>query len=440
MSRAAALAIVLAACHGGGSKKPHREGSAAPVVIVNQPQLPDAGGGKAGSVTEEIEPNDSDDVATPLPMGGTVRGKIEPETDADHYKLDVDQAGALAVMVSGVEGQDLVLEIEDQTGTVIAKSDRGNVRTREGVPNLGVTPGHYMVVVHLAPQKKKPKPARVPRGKAPPEIAVAPAPVYELTAQMVTPGQGAEHEPDDDRGTANDLLPSDTVTGFIGWSGDQDVWKLSTEALSAKNVLDVEVSEVEGVALELEIDNGIGDPLLVRKGGRGEAISIKNVEPMVAPGAPPFHYLVVRGDRSNPETAYRLHSKPHDAELDAELEPNDTPEHPYQIPPERTRVNGEWTPGDVDCYAIAPAPAARMLDITIDPSPELDLAADMLTDGQPTLKVDHPGRGAQERLGGQVAPNAHIVVCVHAGAKASAKGGGTYALHVQESGAGDNVP
>ena len=431
------LVAMLAACGKGGDKP--RKGSGAPgVEIINQVSLPDAGPNTTGPTRDEVEPNDGNDVATPLPLGGTMRGKIEPEADIDHYKLDVDQAGSLQVMLSGVDDQDLVLEVQDGTGTVIAKSDRGAVRTKEGVPNLGVTPGHYTVVVRLAPQKKKPKP-RVPRGKPPAEIAVAPAPVYELTAQLVPVPPAGEREPNDDRGTANDLLPADTVTGFVGWTADQDVWKLSTEALSGSNVIDVEVSEIDGVALELEIDNGIGDPLLVRKAPRGEAIAVRNVLPQVPPGAPPFHYLVIRGDRSNPETTYRLHTKPHDVEIDAEREPNDTPQHPYAIPSERTRVNGEWTPGDVDCYAIAPSPTARMLDITIDVGPELDLAADMIVDGVTTLRVDHPGRGIAERIGGEVAANTHAVVCVHGGAKAPGKGGGAYTLRVQESGPGDNV-
>lgn len=443
MNRVAVVALALAACRGGGGGRPHREGSAAPVVVVNQPQLPDAGGAKQGAVSDEIEPNDSDDVATPIAVGSKMRGKIEPETDVDHYRIDIEQPGALHVMLSGVDGQDLVLEIEDGTGAVVAKSDRTGLRTKEGVPNLGVTPGRYTAIVHLAPAKKparavKPKPKH---GAPPGEIAVVPAPVYELSVQLDQPGQNAEHEPDDDRGTANDFIPGDTVTGFVGWTGDQDVWKLSTEALSANNVLDVDVSEVEGVALELEIQDGIGQTLLVRKAPRGEALAVRNLQPVVAPGGPPFHYFVLRGDRSNPETTYRLHTKPHNVDADVEREPNDTPEHPYQIPPERARVKGEWSPGDTDCYAIAPADKPRMLDITVDTPPELDLAADLIVDGKPTLKVDHPGRGAAERLGGEVGAGSRAVVCVHAGAKAPGKGGGTYTLRVEEaSAASDNAP
>src|SRR6476646_8235373 len=113
--------MVAAACRGGGAKS-HRTGSGAPVELVTEVKAPDAG--HAGS-TDEVEPNDADEVATPLPLGGTLRGKIDPETDVDHVRLDIDKPGVLQLMLSGVEGQDLVLEVEDGGGTVIARSDRG---------------------------------------------------------------------------------------------------------------------------------------------------------------------------------------------------------------------------------------------------------------------------------------------------------------------------
>jgi len=196
VSDRARRSCTLAACH-GSSGKSRRTGSAAAVEIVNQPQLPDAGGGHGGPTIDEIEPNDGDDVATPLSIGGSARGKIEPETDADHYRLDVDKPGNLQVTLTAVDA-DLVLEIEDGGGTVIARSDRGGPRIREGIPNLGVTPGRYTAVVRAAPKKK---PAKPPRGrKAPPPETAKPAPVYELTAQLVTPPANSEREPDDDRG------------------------------------------------------------------------------------------------------------------------------------------------------------------------------------------------------------------------------------------------
>src|SRR5690606_33966213 len=162
---------------------------------------------------------------TPMSLGGTARGKIEPDSDADYYRLEIEQRGVLAVSLAGVEGMDLQLELADASGTVLAKSDRGGARIKEGLPNVGVTPGRYTLIV----KQVKKKAPRSRRRRKQPEPASGPAPVYELTAQLVNTPKGGELEPDDDRGTANDLIVADNVTGYIGWSGDRDVWKLSVE-------------------------------------------------------------------------------------------------------------------------------------------------------------------------------------------------------------------
>ena len=405
------ILLAAGACRGGGTKS-HRVGSAAPVEIVNEVKTPDAG--HAGAI-DEVEPNDADEVATPLPLGGTLRGKIEPDTDVDHVRLDVDKPGSLQVTLTGVEGQDLVLEIEDAGGNVIARSDRGGARVKEGIPNLGVTPGRYTLVVRQAPKKKPP--AR--RGRAAPEPAAPPAAVYELTAQLVTPPKGQEIEPDDDRGTANDLIVGDTVTGYVGWNGDADEWKLSVETLSEKNAIDIAVSQVEGVALELEVANALGEPLVTRKGAKGAPLVIRDLMPVVAPGGAPFYYVTVRGAPSNPETTYQLEVSAHVIATDGEIEPDDTIEKPYAIPADRTVVHGTWTPGDVDCYALGTTDQPRNVEVTIDPKGDLALAVEVLIDGKPALDAkgkpvppSKGGKGVTQKVAVQIPPGGHPVVRV----------------------------
>ena len=435
MRRLAVVLVAIAACS-CGSKKQRRAGDAAPVEIVQQPVGSDAGAG-GGATGDEVEPNDGEDVATQLPLGTTLRGRIEPETDADFYKLELTDPGALSVELKEVVGMDLTLEILDAGGTSLAKSDRGGVKVREGVPNLGVTPGRYTLVVRAkkAPAVKpsKPvKPPKPPKKGAPTPVdagAVAAAtPIYEITAKVISPAPNAEREPDDDRGTANDLIVGDTATGFIGWSGDADVWKLSVEALSAKNVVDVEVSAVEGVALMLELTDGIGHPLLVRKAPRGAALIARGLVPIVPAGAPPFHYLTVKGDRSNHETAYQLRVSEKVPATDAETEPNDTPERAMPWPSERTVVHGAWSPGDLDCYQLPVEQAARTVDITIDPPGEADLSAEVLIDGKPVGKGEHPGKGAQEKLTVAI-PAGVVAVLKIKGTDASAEGAYEVSLH-----------
>jgi len=403
-----------------------------------------AAGGAGGASTDEIEPNDGEDVATPFALGGVARGAIDPESDADFYRLDVDKTGVLQVTVSGVEGVDLSLELLDATGTSLGKSDRGGVRVREGIPNAGVTPGRYTLVVRQVP-KKKPRPVKPPKGKkgapAPaPEPVAAAAPVYEVAAQLVTPPAGAERETDDDRGTANDLIVADNATGYIGWSGDRDVWKLSVETLSDKNALDIAVSAVEGVALEMEIADGIGASLASRKAPRGQALTLKSMLPVVAEGAPPFYYVTIKGDRSNPETAYTVHATASVLGPDPELEPNDNPDRPQRIAADRTVVHASWTPGDVDCFALAASDAERTVDFTVDTPGDIDLALEVLVDGKSVATANKGGKGTPEKVTALV-PAAGTLVLRVRNPDANATTEATYDVTVMESaGSGDNAP
>jgi hypothetical protein len=426
----ALLAVVTAVGGGCGNKDRQKraEDAGSAVVVVTAPVLSDAGN---SATTDEVEPNDTEDVATPLTLGGSVRGRIEPETDVDHYRIEITEAGALALELTAVEGVDLVLELEDAGGTLIARSDRGAARIKEGLPNAAVAPGRYLAVVKskkvVVPVKKgarRKKGATVDAG-----VATGPAPVYEITAKLAAPVANAEREPNDDRGTAHDLIVGDTVTGFVGWAGDADVWKLSVEMLSEKNAIDVDISAVEGVVLSAEIADGIGQPLAVRKGPRGGPLALRGLVPAVPEGAPPFHYLTIRGDKSNHETAYQLRVAAKVPGPDAELEPNDALDKAMPVLADRTVVHATWTPGDVDCFVLAADPAVRTIEVTIDTPNEADLSVELLVDGKIIAKSEHVGKGAAERVTGPIPAGAQPVVRVR-GTDASAEG--AYDVQISE--------
>lgn len=393
--------MLFGGCTCGSKKRQQRTSDAAAVEPINAPPV-DGGGRTAGG--DEVEPNDGDDVAMRLQLGATVHGKIEPETDVDEFRIDIAKAGVLAIELAVLDG-DAALELEDPAGTVIARSDRGAAKVKEGVPNVSVGPGKYMAIV----KGRKPPPPKRGR-KPPPQPLLA---VYDITAQLVTPPAGAEHEPDDDRGTANELIVGDTAaSGFIGWANDLDVWKVSVETLSAKNELEVELSAVEGIALTLELLDSGGQVLAMRRGPKGAAVAMRDIVPALPAGAPPFYYLTVRADRSNPETPYQLHAFARPVETDAEEEPNDAPDKAYAVPAERTVVNARWSAGDIDCFAVAPEPDARTLEVMIDVPQEADLRGELFVDGKSVGKIDHPGKGVDEKLSGPVAGNSKPVVCV----------------------------
>ena len=429
MLRLAVLCAVLSAACGKETQR-RQDRDAAAVQIVQTPVVND--GGTTGPATDEVEPNDGDDTATALAIGTSVRAKIEPDADVDTFKIAVTEAGALSVEVAGVDGVDLILELEDVGGTVLAKSDRGGARIKEGVPNVGVSPGTYRAVVK---QKKLP-PAKAPKAKkgAKPKpddagIEIKPAPIYEITARMVAPAPSSEREPDDDRGTAIDLIVGDAVAGFVGWAGDADVWKLSVETLSEKNAIDIELGAVEGVALTVDVSDGIGQPLVTRKGPRGAPLVLRGLVPIVPDGAPPFHYVTIKGDKSNPETPYQLKVLAKVPQPDAEIEPNDLPDKAMPVPTDRTVVHGTWTPGDIDCFAIATDEAARTVDISIDVPPESDLDAELLVDGKSVAKSEKAGKGTAEKLAGQVPANARAVIRIKG---KDTTGEGSYDVQIAE--------
>lgn len=429
---ALALAVAIPILAGGagacGKKRQRRSFDAAPVELVQTPVVADAG---AGAAHDELEPNDGDDVATPLAVGATARGRIDPDADVDHYRIEVTEPGELAIELSGVEGVDLVLELEDAADAVIARSDRGAARIREGLPNVGVTPGRYTAVVR-AKKRPPPRKPRRTRGKvAPPDAGVAPgpAPAYELTVRMAPSVTGAEREPDDDRGTSSELIVGDTATGFVGWAGDADVWKLSVETLSENNAIDVEVSAVEGVGLAVEVVDGVGQVLATRKAPRGAPLALRGLLPVVPPGAPPFHYLTIRGDRSNPEIPYQLRVVGKVPGPDAEIEPNDAPDRAMAVPADRMVVRATWTPGDVDCFVLAADEVARTIEVTVDTPPDTDLSAELLVDGKVIASGAHPGKGAAERVAGPVPVGAQPVIRIRG---TDGSGEGAYALQIRE--------
>jgi len=422
LRRGIAIAVTVALCACGSKKRQHRTGDAAPVEPISIPTSAD--GGPAGTRSDEVEPNDGDDVAMPLALGGTIHGRIEPENDADYYRVDIPAAGALAIDVSAVENTDLTLDLLDGSGTVLARSDRGTVKTREGIANFGVTAGRYTAVVRG--KKVVTKTGKRGKGASVAQAAVLP---YDITASVLPPAANAEREPDDDRGTANDLIVGDPVTGFIGWAGDTDVWKLSVETLSAKNSLDIEISAIENVAFTLELADGVGQVIVTRKAPRDAGLTLRGLIPVLPAGASPFHYLTIKGTPSNPESAYTLRVLAKNPEPDTEVEPDDTLEKPMGIPADRTVVHGQWSPGDIDCFAVAPDPAARTIDAHIETPSEADLSVELIVDGKVVSKSDQKGKGAAEKVTGAVPANGHAIVRIRG---TDASGEGLYDLKLSE--------
>jgi hypothetical protein len=363
----------------------------------------------------EHEPNEGPGEASPLPVPGGVQGVLDGEVDVDVFAVEVGADAMLRVELSAVPELDLLLEIRDAQGTVIAKSDRGGAGIAEGVPNLGVSKGSYFAAVReFVKPRKAPRAAKGKKGAKPPPVDAAPsgrqgpsAP-YRLSARIEAVQALAERERNDDPASAGDLYLADQVRGFVGWTGDLDVWKLSLEGLGAQNAVDVEVSGVPGLVLTLEILDAGGKPIVARKGGKDGPVAIRSLVAAPAEGAPPFLHVKVSADRSNPVDAYTLKVSPRLLDLDEEAEPNDTAERATPLRAagaESGTMRATHGAGDVDSFALEATTGPLLLDLSVEVPGGVDFALEARGPGGAILGSADAGKsGERERLSGVVIP------------------------------------
>ncbi len=363
MSRAAvALLVLAAACKGGDRKTIARtDGGAPPVQVV------DRGGAVSPPGTPEVEPNDAADTAMALPVAGA-RGALDGAADVDVYAITSEGARLLDARLTAMAGVDGKLELRDEAFAVIATADRGGVGAAERFPNLSLDRGRYFLVVREvvhAPKKK----AKVDAGAG----RVGPSPTYQLTAVQATdPPPGGEREPDDDVGTANEVTLATPVTGYVGWKGDVDAWKLAIDGLAEGDGLDVAVTAVDKVALTVEVTDAAGRRLVRQTGAPGAPLTLRSIAPRVTPGEPTVQFVLVGGAPANPDATYQLTVQSRLLELDEEAEPNDTDAraNPLRFGTEDTgTMRGELGPGETDRFVLSPSPSAGSLDVVIDPPP-----------------------------------------------------------------------
>lgn len=436
MVNRAILFAVLLSLLGACRRERHRANDQrpAPVEIVDRSTASTAG----AATGLEVEPNDHRDVATPLPLGTVMRATIDltphgatgvasggaSSDDVDWFRIDVPSAGMLSVVVTSTSGSALTFELVDSSGAVVAKSQRRGAGTSQGVPNFAVTPGRYAAMVRSAPAKK----SRARVGASDP--SKPPTHSYEITAKLQPPESGSEVEANGDRDTATAMTLNSASTGYVGWLGDVDVWRLSVETLSSRNAIDVDVSAVDGVALEIDVATGLGESIVRRKAPRGAKLAIKDLMPAASPQAPPFYYLTIRGPESNPETPYQLRATAHVIAVDAEIEPNDTIETAQSFPADRTVIHAAWTTGDIDCYALPPRAADQQsIRIVISPSSDFDPEIEVVVNGARHATTNAGGRGVAEQLSVALPANSGASLLIR-NADRTAAGEATYDVSI----------
>jgi hypothetical protein len=365
MRRWAVGGLVLTALLGVGACRKQRfpsRGDAAAVVVV----APRRDAASPPKVSEQ-EPNDTPASAQPLSLGASTRlavtleGELSPK-DVDLFKLvvpgerlepakeaDVVDAGAVPddprlharrlSLEIAPEGSGLSLQLLDDAGKALAgiSADAGTV---SGMPNLAVMPGGTYLVRVKPPAK-------------PGKVSQPSTCRYRLTAQLGDFEVADEREPNDSKETATPVVVVGTVelAGYLGWSRDQDFYRVPLPEVAS--ALDVELDALDNVGASLQVVDASGARLGLAKGPRGERLALRNVilQPPEAdaPSSALHAYVVVRAETGqNRDRRYVLRLTLGSPKMDAEVEPNDSPEK--ATPVKDGTYSGYLSAGDSDFF------------------------------------------------------------------------------------------
>jgi hypothetical protein len=398
-----AIAASAAGCKKDRSRSAARR-DGGPVVVIEQPGQV----GSVGPLVPEAEPNDERDRAAAVAVPGGVQGTLARADDIDFYRIDAGPARVLSVRLGGAAadqgGADLVLEMFDADGKPVARSDRGPAGALEGLPDAPLAKGAivYLAVSQVAKKagRKKPKKPAAAGAEAPAEGAAAAGPAYQLTVEPVTPGNEDEREPNDKPDGAGEVLLSEQRAGYLGWSKDQDLWKLNLTGFSGGFGLDIAVDGVEGAALAVDILAPDGRVLLARKGQKDRSLLVRGVLPELGS---PFYLARISGSRSNPEVAYRLRPTARALAEGEEAEPDDDPEHAIAAGTLGEGATGErrgyLDGGDTDLYKFEVGRESVGFTVSVEPPGPTDVVLRVLgPSGAEVARADAGRAGQREEI------------------------------------------
>jgi hypothetical protein len=408
ISFAAAALAALAALGCSKARKSEvipRDRDAGPAVVVVD-RKPSTG----VKIEKEKEPNNSAEKATALAVPGSVRGTLDSSADVDVYKLQVEQAIAVKVSLSALDKVDLKLDLRDAEGKILVKSDRGPAGTEEGISNYKLEAGSYYLAVSEFVKRSRRKKRRrrrkkrgKKRGKAEPEkpARVGESQPYELAiAPVGKAGESFEREPNNKLEQSRELTVAEYQGfGYVGWSGDVDVWKLALLGVGSGKGMNLDLTGVSGVTFTLELLDGAGKRLLRRKGGKGRSVAVRNVVPR---DGEQFYYARLRTRRSNPAESYELRLTTRLLDPDEEREPNDSSRRASNMQAEEGEMRGTWkgylAGGDVDYWKIPKQKGPMMFSVTVTPPHDTDIKLEAKVGGKLIGEGNSGKRGGAEQF------------------------------------------
>ena len=370
--------LLLAACDKGAAEEQQltRSSNKPAVVLVDETM-------ESANSIAEVEPNE--DVATPQPLevGKAMVGTLDGSADVDRYGMKAQFSGLLFASVQGGGDADLVLSLQNSAGEALAKSDRGPAATTEGIPGFGVEAGQdYQLVVEEFVGRK----LRTAGGRK------GPSGRYQLSWSLAEDAEpGFEREPNAEPAGASEILLGEERRGFVGWNGDQDLWRLpvvDTDVVAPEGVregLHMVVSAVPGVALRLAVLSDAQDLLAERYAGKGEEVALRNFLPSVGVDS---YTIRIAGKSSNPEESYMLRVDTAQLAPGTETEPNDSLDKATLIAAGDATLlvaRGEVTGGDTDYFQLATVSYDRILELRLSGPRHADLDISVVSESGAVL-------------------------------------------------------
>jgi hypothetical protein len=386
----------------------------------------DAGVADAGpQLRSESEPNDSAEKALVIGQTTVVEAALGAEAhkpDEDWYSLKASLPRTVELTVTAPMGGDIAIEVVDATRTVLASINAVGAGGTERLPNLDVS---GTVFVRVVTMKK----------------GVGGA--YTLTAVFRERQPGFELEPNDRKVDATQVQLGHAVSGFLAHPGDVDLYRfelptseeIAPEGTTAdpdaggfdtrnedggqtgdagsgaepKTALRVDVSAIEGVAVDLQLLTEAEAVLFQSRSRESFGLSLRNVGVRqsdrvlyVAVRSAPLSTAKDAKPGFNGERPYTLTVVPEEASASGEYEPNDELAKATDLPPNSYREAFINPRGDVDHFKLTTdGPSLVKAQLTGVEKVDLQLSVVRPVEGKPDevlLKVNEGGTKEPELL------------------------------------------
>ena len=217
---------------------------------------------------------------------------------------------------------------------------------------------------------------------------------------MIEPGPGAEREPNDDRGTANDLIVGDNATGFIGGSAIEDGGSCRSKRCP-RRMRSTSRSVPSKVSPSSSKSRRDGTVARDAQGTARCSARRARALAVVKEGASPFHYVTIKGRQVEPRDdvhAARAGARDRDRRR-ARAERSRR-----QADADAARSHGRARDVDARRCRLLRAHARcdeQTVDVSVDTPHEINLDVELLVDGKSVAIANKAGKGAVEKLSAQ---------------------------------------